>query len=44
MDDDQMMAVDKQLAAIFSERTNEKKVAKGSLQLVLSIHTCSLRR
>ena len=29
MDDDQMMAVDEQLAQVFRSRTNEKKVGKG---------------
>ncbi|KAG6831186.1 hypothetical protein H0H92_012326 [Tricholoma furcatifolium] len=29
MDDDQMMAIDEQLAAVFRSRTNEKKAGKG---------------
>ena len=29
MDDDQMMAIDEQLAAVFKTRTNEKKSGKG---------------
>ncbi|KAG6885139.1 hypothetical protein C0993_005605 [Termitomyces sp. T159_Od127] len=38
MDDDQMMAIDEQLAAVFKTRANEKKIGKGEFIVRFNLH------
>lgn len=43
MDDDQMMAIDEQLAQVFRSRMNEKKEGKGMLSVSVIAFPCLMR-
>ena len=42
MDDEQMLAIDEQLAAVFKARAGEKKLGKGKLTASSALNTSSL--